>query len=232
MGSLFDKLFKKKSKRYLSLLLVLLPFLLLTGFFGYRTVNSVKNLVPSSDGTISNKEKDAVDIEEYDYHLRHNATNLQKELFNELDDLLKQDPQDEDAIAASIAKNYIADFYTWTNKEGQYDVGGMYYVFADSRYNIYYQARDSFYHYLSTYIKEYGAENLLEVTSVNVESCGKASNFTDVFGNTYPAWYVRISYTFADHPSFPTKNYDTVMNITVVKRDSGRFEVAECYGDH
>ena len=230
MGNLFDRLFKKKSTRYLSLLLVLLPFLLLTGFFGYRTVDSIKNIVPGESGSVA--KKDTEDIEDYDYHLRHNATDLQKELFKELDELLDQDPQDELAISESIAKNYIADFYTWTNKEGQYDVGGMYYVFSDSRPNIYYQARDSYYHYLSSYIEEYGQENLLEVTSVEVETSGPANEFTDVFGRTYPAWYVRVRYTYADHPNFPIGEYYTVMNITVVKRDNGRFEIAQAYGDN
>jgi len=229
MGDLFNKLFKDKKKRYLNLLIVLLPFLLLTGFFGYKTVDSVRNLVPS--GNSSGAKKATIDIDEYDYHLRHNATALQKELFEELDSLLRQDPVDEQAVAESVAKNYVADFYTWTNKSGQYDVGGMYYVFADSRVNFYFQARDQFYHYLSTYIKEYGAENLIEVTAVNVEESGQADQFTDVFGRSYPAWFVRVSLTFGDHPNFPFSAFERYINILVVKRDNGRFEIAQAYGD-
>ncbi len=229
MGDLFNKLFKSKKNRYLNLLLVILPFLVLIGVFGYKTVDSVKNLVPGEKG--STVRKDTEDIEEYDYHLRHNATALQKDLFKELDGLLAQDPQDDLAIAESVAKNYVADFYTWTNKEGQYDVGGMYYVFSDSRYNIYMQARDTYYHYLSTFINEYGAENLLEVTSVNVESSSSGENFQDVFGRSYPAWYVRVSFDYADHPKFPFNYFFKVVNILVVKRDNGRFEIAQAYGD-
>ena len=112
-------LFENKEKRYKTLLIFIIPLIVLLLLFGFLTVNSVSSLF----GGNSISSKDTYDIDEYDYHLRSNATNLQKELFKELDELIKDGTNDQ-AIAESVVKNYVADTYTWDNKNGQWDIQG------------------------------------------------------------------------------------------------------------
>ena len=59
-----------------------------------------------------------MEMQKYNYVLRANATDYQKELFEELkNDFEHEDETDEAKIACDIAMNYVADFYTWTNKQ-------------------------------------------------------------------------------------------------------------------
>ena len=160
--------------------------------------------------------------------LRDNATDLQKELFEKLKTAYKEG-NDEEA-ARLTAESFIADFYTWTNKYGSYDVGGIYY--CSDRYNVELYGRDTFYKYVSYYIEEYGSENLLEVTDVNA-SGGYVSDkkYTiDSLNQDFDEYYFEVSWEYADHLNFTEKEYCSYNVIVVIKSDTGRFEVVEAYG--
>jgi hypothetical protein len=172
--------FADKKKRYLLLFLLILPLLVAIGFFGsivYKEVMNIKNL---AQGVAEVKDENK--IESMGYILRENATDLQKDYFKELKTAVEEEEFDGLKIAELVAKNYVADFYTWTNKQGSYDVGGLYYVF-DGEYlngdhfrdNVYLNAKDGFYKYINNYFNDYGQENVLRVTNVDVVSSQKTS---------------------------------------------------------
>lgn len=173
-------MFADKKKRYLLLFLLILPLLVAIGFFGsivYKEVMNIKNL---AQGVAEVKDENK--IESMGYILRENATDLQKDYFKQLKAAVEEEEFDGLKIAELVAKNYVADFYTWTNKQGSYDVGGLYYVF-DGEYlngdhfrdNVYLNAKDGFYKYINNYINDYGQDNILEVTNVDVVSSQKTS---------------------------------------------------------
>lgn len=177
--------FADKKKRYLLLCLLILPLLVAIGFFGsivYKEVMNIKNL---AQGVAEVKDENK--IESMGYILRENATDLQKEYFKQLKTAIEDEEKaDGLTIAELVAKNYVADFYTWTNKQGSFDVGGLYYVF-DGEYlngdhfrdNVYLNAKDGFYKYINNYINDYGQENVLEVSNVEIVSSRKsAEKFT------------------------------------------------------
>lgn len=224
--SMINKLFKNKKKRHINLLLVILPFILLIGVFGFVALSSAKSLIGngSTPSGISNS------IESMDYHLRNGATELQKEYFKELSDLCSAETKDKEEIAKSVVKNYIADFYTWTNKAGSYDVGGLYYVHSPSKSNIYANARNNFYKYLTNYIAEYKSENLLEVESVEVEG-NKLSEPYNYNGVNYDAYYYHATWKYVNHSGFDNSDYLTSQNFLVIENQDGRFEIVQAYGD-
>ncbi len=172
--------FADKKKRYLLLFLLILPLLVAIGFFGsivYKEVMNIKNL---AQGVAEVKDENK--IESMGYILRENATDLQKDYFKELKTAVEEEEFDGLKIAELVAKNYVADFYTWTNKQGSYDVGGLYYVFDGEypngdhfRNNVYLNAKDGFYKYINNYFNDYGQENVLRVTNVDVVSSQKTS---------------------------------------------------------
>lgn len=221
---MINKLFKDKKKRYLNLILILLPFVILMGIFGFAVFKSAKGISNNVGGEVAFSNS----IDTMDYHLRANATDYQKELFKELDQAVKDG--DKEKIAECVAKNYIADFYTWTNKSGSYDVGGMYYVYSPSKVNIIVQARDQFYKYLSTYIKEYGSENLLEVIEVSAEG-GKSDSTYSVNDKTYEMYYFECNFKYNENTKLNLNDFITKLYLTVIENEDGRFEIVQCYGD-
>ena len=223
---MLKKLFKDKKTRYRNLILVTLPFVLLIGVFGYLSADALSTLIGGVTGN-TNVASDSIDS--MDYHLINGATDLQKDLFKELNKAVESGESAE--IAKSVVENFVADFYTWTNKAGQNDVGGMYYVYSPNKNNIYNQARNQFYKYVSTYINEYGQDNILEVASVEAEVSDEAREYT-IGDMTYESYYVTCNWTYVDHKHFNEKDYYTKEYFEVIKNADGRFEIVQAYGDY
>ncbi len=226
MEKLLIKLFGNRKKRYINLLLMLLPMLLIFGFFGYSAYKGYKDI---SSGDTPVKKNDPYSIEEMNYSLRKNATPYQMEIFTELKEACKAEEKDYARIAELVCKSYIADFYTWTNKAGRYDVGGMNFVYSPHMRNIYSQARDTYYNYLNIYIDKYGKENLLEVANIDTWHVNKIDNVT-IDGVECEAYWVHQEWQWADTVTFPTDGLVTRGIFTVViNPNNGRVEIADGY---
>lgn len=243
-----SSLFEDKKKRYLYMLLFMLPFIIAIGIFGFITYKEAKSLIELATDEV--ETKDTHKIESMNYVLRDNATELQEEYFTELKEAVESETQDPVTIAGLVGKNYVADFYTWTNKQGQYDVGGMYYVCSEKnktvkyKENIYQKARDGFYKYINEYIEEYGSENLLEVASVEVTSAKKLDDkytlyeFIESIQTGDEAW--EVIYDYVDHDAYAVSlrwiyNENTKLNLSdyaksinlIVIENDGRYEIVE-----
>lgn len=244
------KLFENKNKRYLFLFLCVLPFLVAIGIFGFIIYRDAKDLLNTAKGDSTVVIKDENNIQSMNYVLRDNATDYQKEIFSELKSAVEVDGADDQTLASLVAKNFIADFYTWTNKQGQYDIGGFYYVLTGKdettnyKETAYLAARDGFYKYLTYYINQYGSDKLLEVTNVEINSVKKLDykytirkwiNTIDL-GNEmydviyedveYDAYLINCSWTYKEDTALNLNDFGTTENLIVVK-DGNRFEVAE-----
>ncbi len=234
------KLFKNPKTRTRNLILVILPFVILAGICGFITFKSIKSMSNNASGTSTEAYKDSIDS--MDYHLRSNATKLQTELFKELTKAV--DSGDKFEIAKLVAENYVADFYTWTNKDGTYDIGGMYYVYSPQKTTIYAQARNTYYRYLTYYINTYGSENLLEVDSIDAE-VDTNSNTYEYDGKTYTSYFVTCTWTYKNEDTFKDLNLQgyadsveedmrTFVNkeyFLIIENEDGRFEIVQAYGD-
>lgn len=228
---MMDKLFRNKKTRLRNLMLVILPFILLIGVFGFFAFSTITGVINNTSGGGSTPASSKYVIEEMGYSLPINATDLQKEYFQELKKAV-ENKEDKGEIARLVAKNYVADFYTWTNKYGSYDVGGLSYIMSSEKNNVFVRARNTYYKYLTFYINKLGSENLLEVVDVQVEG-GDTPGTYQLNGNTYPSYFVvcRWDYKNEDKMSDVTKAWIKKLNFTVIENDNGRFEIAEAYGD-
>ena len=245
-----SSLFEDKKKRYINMLLFMLPFIIAIGIFGFVAYKEAKSLINLAKDDV--ETKDTHKIESMNYILRDNATELQEEYFTELKNAIENPTEEitDEVIAGLVGKNYVADFYTWTNKQGQYDVGGMYYVCSEKnetvkyKENIYQKARDGFYKYINEYIEEYGSENLLEVASVEVISSKKLDDkyslyeFIEAIQTGDEAW--DVIYDYVDHDAYAvslrwTYNENTKLNLSdyaksinlIVIENDGRYEIVE-----
>jgi len=237
MRKLSDLLKEKKKRRLLTLALIA-PFLIIIAVCGVLIFKEAKSMLSLATESNASDAKHTINggDKHTGYLLRNEATDIQKEYFAELKDYFENTGTQgqESDVAACIVKNYVADFYTLSNKVGQYDVGGMYYVFEEQRQQIYIQARDGFYKYLSNYIEQYGAENLLEVESVEASASKRADlyevkelNAENVEEeNAYEAWDVTASWTYVtkEESTFKTSSFDTKAYFVVIDRN-GHYEI-------
>lgn len=219
------------------MLLLISPLIVVIIICGVISFDSIKSMASNANGTTVTY-KDSID--EMDYHLRSNATDLQEDLFHELQDAINEGT-DNGKIALLICKNFVADFYTWTNKDGTYDVGGMYYVYSPQKGTIYNQARNTYYKYLNYYIDTYGSDKLLEVDGFNdeVTYAGEEQDY-EFEGVTYKSYYCEVGWTYKNTDTFneistPTidgksTGFVTFERFKVIINEDGRFEIVQAYG--
>ncbi len=183
----------------------------------YSSYKSVKNSF--SNKTVNNDEV----IMKSNYLYRDNPTSLQKELYDELDKTFSSNSASEEEKAIIVVKNFIADFYTWTNKAGSYDVGGVTYLHSPTRFNLAAQGRKNFYKYLSYYIREYGSENLIEVSKVDAKVV--ATDVADYEGKRYFPYVVKASWEYKPGSKIDTTNFKKDATFQVIVNEEGRYEI-------
>lgn len=120
-------------------MLFIIIILSLIGVFGY-----LKFFNKEDDNEVKVVKK----IDNYNYNLKENETKLYSDNFDELEKLLKSDEINYESYAKSVAKLFIIDFYTLTNKLSKNDIGGTEFIKESMRDNFIEEARSTFYKYL------------------------------------------------------------------------------------
>ena len=221
---------KSKKNRYRILAIILIPLVIICIVLLLMAFLSLRNITDQTTSEIS------LSIAEYDYHLRAEPTALQEELFDELTVALNAEEVDDELCAELVVENFVADFYTWTNKHGQYDIGGMYYVYSAQKTNIYNEARDGFYKNINNAINEYGQDEVLEVETVEanatklssgydlVDSDGASLHYSD-------AYNVDCSFTYKNN-DMDTSGLSARQSYIVIRdAETGRYEIVEAMGE-
>ena len=253
-----NKLFEDKKKRYPMMLLIMLPFIIGIAIFSVIVFREVNNLMALAKGPTETKASNIIKINDTNaYILRDNATDLQQDLFAQLKDAIESEESEatDVDIASLVAQNFVADFYTWTNKQGSFDVGGMYYIydgeFEDGDHfkeNVYQAARYGFYQYLSYYASQYGTDKLIEVESIEVTKANKMSedfvinehvaNMLDENGDwydyredhPYPAYEISCRWNYKEDTSLVVSNFAKSLDMLVIDY-GGRYLIVEASED-
>ena len=164
------------------------------------------------------------------YREPKNPTDLQKEIYANLNEATKNFPEEYETftIVDYVVQSFVADFYTWTNKDGNFDVGGLDYIYGPNHLAFALYARDTFYQNFNFFEQEYGVENLMEVDSITTRvDWAVPVVINDV---EYSSYYVRANWTYKndsalDISKLPSKAYF----IVVHNPESGRFEITSTY---
>lgn len=160
------------------------------------------------------------------YAIPQNPTELQKTLYKALSDELELSPDDRINEADLVVQNFIADYYTWTNKAGSYDVGGLAFVVNHSYLLLMDASRISFYKDLDAFSLKYGKDQLIEVESIETNAMYSA-NFK-FLENEYPAYYIEAEWTYVDREVFPEDKFQRRAAFTVINYD-GVLQIAQFY---
>lgn len=107
-------------------------------------------------------------LDEYGYRLEDRDAELYKSVFNDLRTALDSKEIDFQKYAIDIAKLYIIDLYTIENKLNKYDVGGVDFIYPESKENFSKKVQDTIYKFVedNTYGKR--TQILPNVLSIDV----------------------------------------------------------------
>lgn len=162
------------------------------------------------------------------YVIGNNPTQFQQDEFKKLTEALKGD--DPLAISEAVVRNFIADYFTWTNKDGNYEVGGLQYIYGPMFTSFQEQSRWEFYKDLDLYISQYGRENLLEVTDITT-TANYAAKFEHYSGDVYDAYYIEASWNYKASSKIDVDDFQKTGYFTVVN-NGGRFEIAQFFDSY
>lgn len=169
------------------------------------------------------------------YSIPTNPTQYQKDLYNELTKALegyvyseRSESEQSKEICQLVVKNFIADFFTWTNKSSTYDIGGQQFMWSDLYLVMEQVARESFYKDLDGYVEQYGRDNLMEVDSIETNiAFTNGYNFDE---KVYDAYYAEAKWTYKPNASLDIEQFQQSAGFFVVwHEETGRWEIAQIW---
>lgn len=209
--------------------------------FVYNIVHVIT--LDAGQGTTLASGKVANELTNDSYTIGNNPTEINKTYFKELNSALKTDTSTE--IAQSVVKCFVTEYYTWTNKDGNYDIGGMQYMFVPKKSDFAEYTLWNYYADMDLYITKYGTANLMQVKDVTINSAADAGNYTvQIPGDSsevtdgsaaatnedLPCVDVDASWTYEDNTTIDTAQFQHHAVFHVVN-DSGRWEIAGITAD-
>lgn len=167
------------------------------------------------------------------YEIGNNPTSVEKEYFQALTDAINSG--DNEKIAEEVVYNFVSDYFTWTNKDGNYEIGGLQYIYSGSITSFEEWSRYNFYSDLDLYISQKGRNNLIQVKEITTDSVSAAPDFSTYYWEdsetktelTFESYEVNVSWTYESNGA-NTSNFPTGARFFVIN-NSGRWEIAEFY---
>ena len=109
------------------------------------------------------------EIDEYNYYLEDNATNIYKDNFNKLEEELRDNKIDEENYAKLVGKLFVIDYYTLNNKITNKDIGGVQFIHSNLKNDFIKEASETIYKYVKNDLYGDRKQDLPEVKSVDVK---------------------------------------------------------------
>lgn len=135
-------------------------------------------------------------IDEYGYELKDNKTKKYKELFKELEGILREDEVNQEEYAKKVAQMFVYDFFSLEDKAAKTDVGGVEFVHPNAVANFLVNAEDTYYKYIESNI--YG-ERKQDLPAVDVVTVDSIEETEFAYNNEmHPGYEVRLSWTYTD----------------------------------
>ncbi len=209
---------KKKSRFFMKYIAFMSVVLLLVG--GYFSVRAI----------LLDRKVDVVGVDQHNlyYSLRKNGTDYQKAIYTQLSDAFDQEVINEEAISGLVVQNFVADFYTWTNKLRFNDVGGLQFLHNDVEGWVNAQALETFYNDMNYYLQNGGLEDTLEVSRVDVSAVksefemGEDDEITKV-----PSYVVNASWSYLPSSKISVDEFQSSAVFTLIADDEGLFTIVE-----
>lgn len=162
----------------------------------------LKNAV-TKKGTIEDVTVES-HIEDYGYELNSNETDLYKNYFKELENVLKEEEIEEKAYASLLTKLFIADFYNLDNKLTKKDIGGSQFVHTSIRDNFLLKAENEMYQYIESNIYNDRKQELPIVKGVEIEEI-KTDSYKYNKVTDENAYYITATWEYQKDLGYETK---------------------------
>ena len=161
------------------IIIILLVVVIILGVYGLKSLFNQEKSYSSGKPVEVAKQLDS--ISGFDYVLYDDSTDLYKELYYELKDILEAEEIDYGKYAEVISKMFVVDFYTLSTKVTNQDVGGLDFIYSDIKDNFKLKASDTLYKYIESNVYGDREQELPEVSDFTVcESSVSSYSYEDL----------------------------------------------------
>ena len=217
---------KKKSSKKIKNIIIILIILVVFGGLIYLAISSRGNKKVKTEVTVLDA------LEEYGYTLSDADSELYKEEFNKLKEILKDSPRDDKKYSEQVAKLFIIDVYTMSTKFNIYDVGGNEFFYTSKVGMFEHKLIDTLYATMEDNTYGDRKQELPEVKSITIENVEDASyeKIDKVDGKEekekVEGYKFLISWEYVKD-----LGYDSKAEVTVVKDGNLKYSVIELKTD-
>lgn len=189
---------RKKQIKKSALMIIVLTILISIGLYFLLFSKSTGGLLVRSKDTTA----------KFDYTLDKDNTNLMKENFKELKDILANDNINYEDYAKTLAKLFIIDLYTIDNKKSMYDVGSLEYVYDKENFKT--RCQNTLYRGLNDKSTRKNNEYPI-VESINIDSFENGEfTYND---NKYESYEITLSWDYKKDLGYDKKGKITIIKI-------------------
>ena len=200
-------------KRYKIILIIIVFFaFLISGLTIYM------KFFRNQESKDTNKSNVVHNIKEYGYSLDDRDSELMKEEFYALEDILGSDEVDYQEYAKSLSTLFIIDLFTINNKINKYDVGGIEYLLENEQEKFKSIIMDSIYSTVLDNSNHNRSQELPVVKSVTVNNINQETYKAKE--EMLDAYVVDINWEYEKD-----LGYDAKALITLIKEDKQLFIV-------
>lgn len=206
------RIMKKDKKSKLKLQIFIVSILSVCIVFGVVAVMYLKNQGESNPPSVPQPVDDGLN-----YTLSTNATDKMAEIFGQLEAANQSGDQEKEMTYA--AAYFATDFFTWSNKTKREDIGGLNYVWPDSRQDFASFALRDYYANFTDYANKYGISLLPEVDNYVINGVSESEfRLESEEDKDKPCFDISIDITYKQvSGGMPTSSLKSSMVITVVK---------------
>lgn len=165
-----------------------------------------------------NKVTNIEEIDKFGYTLKSNATETYKKEYEILKTNLKSTNINEEEYVKSVAKLFIIDLYTISNKINKYDVGGTEFVYPDSLENYKVNVEDTLYKYVEDNSNDSRTQSLPEVSEVQITDFKKVKY--KVSNTELDAYEVALKWSYV-----VDMGYESEGSVIILEKDNKYYVV-------
>lgn len=178
---------------------------------------------------VNNKdEKETVkvvdNISNFGYTLDDRDTDLMKNTYNELKEILLKDEIDYESYAQTLAKLFVIDLFTMNNKINRYDVGSTEYVYPESLDNFKTNVEDTIYKTIENNSDGKRKQDLPEVSSIKLVSSD--TNEYVIGEEAYDSFVISLNWNYEYD-----LGYDKQATITLIQLEKKLYVVEYVTGE-
>lgn len=165
-----------------------------------------------------NKVTNIEEIDKFGYTLKSNATETYKKEYEILKTNLKSTDINEEEYVKSVAKLFIIDLYTISNKINKYDVGGTEFVYPDSLENYKVNVENTLYKYVEDNSNNSRTQSLPEVSEVQITDFKKVKY--KVSNTELDAYEVALKWSYV-----VDMGYESEGSVIILEKDNKYYVV-------